>query len=243
MKAHAPSTTTSVAAQVAGLPHLSMDDLWKLWDEHFDERPGHHHRGWLESRCSGQRAASCLREQGFVRLSAAALAGGGLALGVQLSPAAWAFAIAPTHPLAFMPEPISESQLRLYPNIMVEDTAHTINKKVGWLLHGQEAILVPDFNTKCQCQILGEGIGFLPEYMVREAVDAGLLVTRRINNPRQDSRMLLATQHAATGQVTLTQFFDQVMGAERLTVVGEVGYSHVSNLNVNELPSQKPTIS
>jgi hypothetical protein len=27
-------------------------------------------------------------------------------------------------------------------------------------------------------------------------------VTRRINNPRQDSRMLLATQHAATGQVT-----------------------------------------
>lgn len=50
MKAHAPSTTTSVAAQVAGLPHLSMDDLWKLWDEHFDERPGHHHRGWLESR-------------------------------------------------------------------------------------------------------------------------------------------------------------------------------------------------
>ena len=50
MTAHAPSTTTSVAAQVAGLPHLSMDDLWKLWDEHFDERPGHHHRGWLEGR-------------------------------------------------------------------------------------------------------------------------------------------------------------------------------------------------
>ena len=50
MKAHAPSTTTSVAAQVAGLPHRSMDDLWKLWDEHFEERPGHHHRTWLESR-------------------------------------------------------------------------------------------------------------------------------------------------------------------------------------------------
>ncbi|MEN1572280.1 hypothetical protein AAIJ07_33965, partial [Pseudomonas aeruginosa] len=59
----------------------------------------------------------------------------------------WAFAIAPDHPLAFVPEPIAESQLRLYPNIMVEDTAHTINKKVGWLLHGQESILVPDFNT------------------------------------------------------------------------------------------------
>ena len=85
---------------------------------------------------------------------------------------------------------------------MVEDTAHTINKKVGWLLHGQEAILVPDFNTKCQCQILGEGIGFLPDYMAHEAMEKKLLVTRQIHNPRQDSGMLLATQHAATGQVT-----------------------------------------
>lgn len=114
----------------------------------------------------------------------------------------WVFAIAPDHPLAFMPEPVPESQLRLYPNIMVEDTAHTINKKVGWLLHGQEAILVPGFTTKCQCQISGEGIGFLPDYMTRQAVEAGLLVVRRIHNPRQNSRMLLATQHAATGQVT-----------------------------------------
>lgn len=129
------------------------------------------------------------------------LDGGGIDY-TEIGAIRWVFAIAPEHPLAFVPEPIAESQLRLYPNIMVEDTAHTINKKVGWLLHGQEAILVPDFNTKCQCQILGDGIGFLPEYMAREAVEDGLLVTRRINNPRQDSRMLLATQHAATGQVT-----------------------------------------
>ncbi len=27
-----------------------MDNLWALWDEHFDERPNHHHRTWLESR-------------------------------------------------------------------------------------------------------------------------------------------------------------------------------------------------
>lgn len=129
------------------------------------------------------------------------LDGGGIDY-TEIGAIRWEFAIAPDHPLAFRPEPISESQLRLYPNIMVEDTALTLNKKVGWLLHGQEAILVPDFNTKCHCQILGEGVGFLPDYMVREAQESGLLVTRKINNPRQDSRMLLATQHSATGQVT-----------------------------------------
>ena len=131
-----------------------------------------------------------------------ALLGGGGIDYTEIGVIRWAFAVAPDHPLAAVQEPIPESQLRLYPNIMVEDTASTINKKVGWLLHGQEAIVVPDFNTKCQCQILGEGIGFLPDYMVRSAVESGQLVTRQVHNPRQNSRMLLATQHAATGQVT-----------------------------------------
>ncbi|AKJ41082.1 LysR substrate-binding domain-containing protein [Pragia fontium] len=114
----------------------------------------------------------------------------------------WQFVISSSHPLALMTEPISESQLRLYPSIMVEDTAQTMNKKVGWLLHGQEALRVPDFHTKCQCHILGEGVGFLPDYIAKEHLDSGALVVKKIQNPRQDSHLLLATQHSATGQVT-----------------------------------------
>lgn len=113
----------------------------------------------------------------------------------------WQFAIAPHHPLAALPQPISEGQMRRYTNIMVADTAQMLNQRVGWLLHGQEAILVPDFNTKCQCQILGEGIGFLPDYIVRDAGEK--LVTREVMNPRQDSRLLLAIRQPASGQVAL----------------------------------------
>ncbi len=51
MTPHAPQPDTAgVAARVAQLAHLPMDNLWALWDEHFDERPNHHHRTWLESR-------------------------------------------------------------------------------------------------------------------------------------------------------------------------------------------------
>jgi len=51
MTAHAPTVdATTIAARVAQLPHLSMDSLWALWDEYFEERPKHHHRTWLESR-------------------------------------------------------------------------------------------------------------------------------------------------------------------------------------------------
>ncbi|WP_017347301.1 LysR substrate-binding domain-containing protein [Pantoea sp. A4] len=136
------------------------------------------------------------------------LDGGGIDY-TEIGAIGWVFALSPTHPLAHMPEPLSESQMRLYPNIMVEDTADTINKKVGWLLHGQEVLLVPDFNTKCHCQIMGEGIGFLPEYMASDAIEKGLLVRREVINPRQKSGMLLATRHAANGQVTqwITQEF------------------------------------
>lgn len=51
MKTHPPPVdTASVAARAAQLPHLPMDSLWALWEDHFDERPNHHHRTWLETR-------------------------------------------------------------------------------------------------------------------------------------------------------------------------------------------------
>ncbi len=40
----------TVLAQMAQLPHLPMPRLWALWDELFNQRPGHHHRTYLESR-------------------------------------------------------------------------------------------------------------------------------------------------------------------------------------------------
>jgi hypothetical protein len=51
MTTHAPpATAANITARIAQLPHLPMESLWALWDEHFDERPNHHHRTWLESR-------------------------------------------------------------------------------------------------------------------------------------------------------------------------------------------------
>jgi len=65
MTTHAQqSKTISVAAQVGQLAHLSMRDIWALWDEHFDERPQHHHRTWLESRLAykiQEKAFGCLK--------------------------------------------------------------------------------------------------------------------------------------------------------------------------------------
>lgn len=70
------------------------------------------------------------------------LDGGGIDY-IEIGMIRWLFAISPAHPLAFIPEPISESQLRLYPNIMVEDTANTINKKSAGCYTGKSRFWFP----------------------------------------------------------------------------------------------------
>lgn len=126
--------------------------------------------------------------------------GGGLDY-IELGRIHWKFVVPPEHPLAKLEEPIPESALRLYPTPYIEDTAQNMIKKIGWLLYGQEAIRVPDLETKYQVQCLGTGIGFLPDYMVLQDIKEGKLVEKEIKNPRQPSRMLLAVRHEMKGEV------------------------------------------
>jgi hypothetical protein len=40
----------TIVSQIAQLPQMPMENIWALWDEFFDRRPGHHQRTYLESR-------------------------------------------------------------------------------------------------------------------------------------------------------------------------------------------------
>ena len=40
----------NIRDQITSLTELSMKELWLVWDQHFDFRPGNHHRTYLESR-------------------------------------------------------------------------------------------------------------------------------------------------------------------------------------------------
>jgi hypothetical protein len=46
----APNQEQTVAARVAALPKLAMNELWVLWDKYFPRRPGHHNRNYVEAR-------------------------------------------------------------------------------------------------------------------------------------------------------------------------------------------------
>ena len=56
----ATASATTLSSQLAELPQLPMQSLWALWDEHFKQRPAHHHRPYLESRLAYKLQESAL---------------------------------------------------------------------------------------------------------------------------------------------------------------------------------------
>ncbi|OKB68195.1 transcriptional regulator [Serratia marcescens] len=116
----------------------------------------------------------------------------------------WVFAISPTHPLATAADPLSETQLRPYAAINVEDTARHLAKRIAWLLSGQQEIKVPDLRTKLECHLRGLGIGFLPRQLCQTYLDSGELVAKNLKYPRQPSPLSLAWSDTRCGEAVRT---------------------------------------
>ena len=57
------NTTT---AQIAQLPQLPMENLWALWDDLFDRRPGHHQRTESAQALGLRQGSQCLDGSGFI---------------------------------------------------------------------------------------------------------------------------------------------------------------------------------
>ncbi|HQQ69365.1 MAG TPA: LysR family transcriptional regulator [Alicycliphilus sp.] len=98
------------------------------------------------------------------------------------------FAVAPHHPLAKLPEPISDTVLRGHRQIAVADSARRSSVTMG-ILPGQDVFTVDNMRAKIHAQLRGLGGGFLPEPMVRPYVEAGHLVVREVARPARMVRM------------------------------------------------------
>lgn len=114
----------------------------------------------------------------------------------------WTFVVAPSHPLARAPGPLSNDVLRRYPAINVEDTSQRLTKRTAWRLPGQQELLVPDLHAKTACHIQGLGVGFLPAATVREQVRSRLLVERPVKVGRSPSPLALAWRRRGEGRIT-----------------------------------------
>ncbi len=97
------------------------------------------------------------------------------------------YVVAPHHPLARAPEPITDATLLEHRAVAVADSAQRDGMTMG-LLGGQDVLTVDTMQAKVQVQLRGLGGGFLPEPMVRPYVEAGHLVQRKVARPERSIR-------------------------------------------------------
>lgn len=102
------------------------------------------------------------------------------------------FAVAPSHPLAKMREPIPAAALLKHRAVVIADTSRQLLARSAGLLTGQDTLLVPDFAAKLAAQVAGLGVGHLPQPLAAPEIAAGRLVARRTSEALPDLPLHIA---------------------------------------------------
>lgn len=120
------------------------------------------------------------------------LGSAGTAAGIHsqpIGPVQFVFAIAPHHPLAQAPEPLSEALIGSHRAVAVADSVQQGHGMTVGLLPGQDVFTVPTLRQKIEAQVRGLGVGFVPQGMAAPWIEQGLLVVRQVERPRRVAQL------------------------------------------------------
>lgn len=127
----------------------------------------------------------------------------------------WLFAVAPTHPLARVPEPIPPEEILKYRSVAAADSSRNLPPRTSGLLSGQDVLTVPDMRHKIALQRIGIGVGYVPAHMVRADLKAGQLVVKQVLESKPGMPLLVAWRTGNKGKA-LVWFLDQLEDKELL---------------------------
>jgi len=109
------------------------------------------------------------------------------------------YVVAPHHPLAKVQEPLCDDLIRQHRAVAVADSSQRGRGMTVNLLPGQDVFTVPTMQAKVEAQLRGLGAGFLPESMVRNYLDAGMLIHKPLERASRPMRCSYAWR-ASPGQ-------------------------------------------
>ncbi len=89
------------------------------------------------------------------------------------------FAVAPHHPLAALPEPLTDTLIAQHRAVAVADSTRSGRGVSLGLLAGQRVLTVSDMQGKLEAQLRGLGCGFVPQCLAQPYIEAGHLVPKR----------------------------------------------------------------
>lgn len=96
-----------------------------------------------------------------------------------LGEVSFVYAVAPHHPLASLPDPLSDEQLLQHRAVAVADSTKQGQGLTIGLLPGQEVLTVATMQAKLDAQLRGLGGGYLPECSARPYIETGRLVVKQ----------------------------------------------------------------
>jgi DNA-binding transcriptional LysR family regulator len=102
------------------------------------------------------------------------------------------FAVAPHHPLASAPEPISKKTIQQHRAIAVADSSRQMAPRTAELLSGQDVLTVPDMDAKVKAHCRGLGVGTIPRSIAEREQRNGRLVIKQTENERVKPTLSLA---------------------------------------------------
>lgn len=102
------------------------------------------------------------------------------------------FAVAPHHPLAPMPDPLTNQDIIQYRAVAAADSSRNLPPRTSGILSGQDVLTVSDMQSKLQAQVAGLGVGYLPIKLAQRYAKEGKLVIKQVAEPRPVGPTFLA---------------------------------------------------
>lgn len=112
----------------------------------------------------------------------------------------WVFAVAPSHPLAAMEEPLPASVVLQHRAIVAGDSGRMLPSITSGLLTGQPTLTVPTVHDKLAAQLAGLGCGHLPRKWAQPYIDAGALIEKQTTESKPDGTLQYAWRTDARGK-------------------------------------------
>lgn len=112
----------------------------------------------------------------------------------------WDFVVAPDHPLASLPEPLSMAELKQHRSICIQDTSRFFRHGYNLLLEEQQVLMVPSFRAAIGCLLRGLGATILPSHFAQPYIAQGLLVRKDVPDLHFNDECLLAWNQENMGQ-------------------------------------------
>ena len=112
----------------------------------------------------------------------------------------WVFTVAPGHPLAALPEPLTGSEIAPHRAVAVADSSRNLPPRSSGLLSGQDVFTVPNLRAKLAAQEAGLGVGHLPLYLAQTAAVQGTLVIKRTEEAKPPVPLYVAWRSNQPGR-------------------------------------------